>query len=458
MTIKKNDIYTIKITDLGTQGEGIGKIEGYTLFVKNTLPGEEVKVIVVKANKNYGYGKALEIISPSPDRATPSCAVAGKCGGCTIQHLNYTAQLKQKQNKVRQNIMRIGGFENVDVEPIIGMDEPYHYRNKAQYPVNSDKNGINIGFYSLGSHKIVNFEDCLIGSKINKSILQTIRNFMESNNITAYNEETAKGLVRHILIREGYFTGEIMVCLVVNSHNFKYKDELVNSLKTTPNIKSIVINYNTVKSNVILGQKCETIWGQDYITDKIGDLIFKISPLSFFQVNPIQTYKLYSKALEFADLKGSETVIDAYCGIGSISLFLAQKSKKVYGIEIIPAAIENANENAKINNISNAEFFVGKSEDIVPALYKEKGVKPDVMVVDPPRKGCDESLLKLMLDMNPQKIVYVSCDSATLARDLKILCSNNKYEIQKVQPVDMFPHSYHVETVVLLHAVNKLNI
>lgn len=454
MNINKNEIYNIKITDLGTQGEGIGKIDGYTLFVKNTLPGEEVKTLVVKANKNYGYGKSLEITKTSPYRIVPPCPVAGKCGGCTIQHLDYSSQLKQKQNKVKQNLMRIGGFEDIEVEQTIGMENPYHYRNKAQYPVNSEKNGINIGFYSLGSHKIVNYEDCLIGSKINKTILQALRTFMEKNNISAYNEETGKGLIRHILIREGYYTNEIMVCLIVNSHSFKYKNELIASLKNIENLKSVVINYNTVKSNVILGQKCETLWGQDYITDKIGNLLFKISPLSFFQVNPIQTYKLYSKALEYADLKGNEIVIDAYCGIGSISLFLAQKAKKVLGIEIVAPAIKNAKDNAKLNNIDNAEFFVGKSEDIVPQLYNEKGIKPDVIVVDPPRKGCDKSLLNLMLDIEPEKIVYVSCDSATLARDLKILCSTDKYRIDKVQPVDMFPHSYHVETVVLMSRVD----
>lgn len=450
MTIRKNEIYTLTITDIGSHGEGIGKIDGYTLFVKNTLPGEEVKVIVVKANKNYGYGKALEILKPSSQRVKPLCTAAGRCGGCTLQHMDYKAQLLQKQNKVRQNIIRIGGFNDIYVEPTIGMDNPWNYRNKAQYPVSSDNKGINIGFYSLGSHKTVNIENCLIGSKYDPEILNIIRKFIEENNIPAYNEETGKGLIRHIIVRTGFYTDEIMVCLVVNSKNFKYKNKLTEALKTIENIKSIVINYNTAKTNVILGDKCETIYGNDYITDKIGDLTFRISPLSFFQVNPVQTQKLYSKALEFADLKGNETVIDAYCGIGTISLFLAQKAKKVYGIEIVPQAIENAVENAKLNNIKNAEFYTGKSEDIVPDLYKTKGVKPDVMVVDPPRKGCDENLLNLMLNMKPEKIVYVSCDSATLARDLKILCSTNDYEIKKVQPVDMFPHSYHVETVALL--------
>lgn len=450
MTIRKNEIYTLTITDIGTHGEGIGKIDGYALFVKNTLPGEEVKVLVVKANKNYGYGKALEIIKPSPSRVEPLCPAAPRCGGCTLQHMDYKAQLLQKQNKVKQNIMRIGGFDNVDVEPTIGMDDPWNYRNKAQYPVSSDNKGINIGFYSLGSHKTVNIDNCLIGSKSDPEILSLVRKFIEENKIPVYNEETGKGLIRHIVIRTGYYTDEIMVCLVVNSSNFKYKNKLIETLKPIEGIKSIVINYNTARTNVILGQKCETIYGNDYITDKIGDLKFKISPLSFFQVNPQQTYKLYSKALEFADLKGDETVIDAYCGIGTISLFLAQRAKEVYGIEIVPQAIENAIENAKLNNIENAQFYTGKSEDIVPELYNTKGIKPDIMVVDPPRKGCDESLLNLMLDMKPQKIVYVSCDSATLARDLKILCSTGEYNIQKVQPVDMFPHSYHVETVCLL--------
>lgn len=452
--IKKNEIYNIKITDLGIHGEGIGKIDGYTLFVKNALPDEEIKVVVVKANKSYGYGKILEIIKKSPHRITPVCPVAGKCGGCTLQHLEYIEQLKRKQNKVKQNIERIGGFSNIDVENTIGMDYPYNYRNKAQYPVNCDKNNINIGFYSLGSHKIVSFDDCLIGSKKNKYILSIIKKFIDNYNITAYNEETGKGLIRHILIREGYYTKEIMICLVVNCNSFKYKKEFINAISEIDNITSVIINYNTVKSNVILGNRCETLWGKDFITDKIGSLKFKISALSFFQVNPQQTFKLYSKALEFADLKGNETVIDAYCGIGSISLFLAQKAKKVYGVEIVEPAVENAVENAKLNNINNVEFFVGKSEDIVPKLYNE-GVSADVMVVDPPRKGCEKNLLELMLNMKPKKIVYVSCDSATLARDLKILCNDNEYKIDKVQPVDMFPHSYHVETVVLMSRVEQ---
>ncbi len=453
MSINKNEIYTIKITDIGTHGEGIGKINGYTLFVKNTLPEEEVKVLVLKVGKSYGYGKVIEIIKPSPYRMTPPCEAAGKCGGCTMQHISYTQQLCLKQNKVKQNIIRIGGFKDIDVLPIIGMEDPFRYRNKAQYPVTKDKNGIKIGFYSLGSHKAIECNDCLIGSSKNEEILSAIKSFMKENNIAAYDEETGKGLVRHILIREGSYTGEIMVCLVINAARFKQKKELIAKLDKINGIVSIVINFNTKKNNVIMGERCETIWGNDYITDKIGELTFKISAPSFFQVNPIQTYKLYSKVLEFANLKGSETIIDAYCGIGTISLFLAGNAKKVYGVEIIDAAIENAKENAKLNNIENAEFFAGKAENIIPTLYKE-GISPDIMVMDPPRKGCDKSLLELILSMKPKKIVYVSCDSATLSRDLKILCSTDEYKIEKVQPVDMFPHTYHVETVCLLSKQN----
>ncbi len=447
MAVKKNEIYNIKITDIGTHAEGIGKIDGYTLFVKNTLPGEEARVVAVKTNKSYGYGRALEITKPSPYRTEPLCPIAGKCGGCTLQHMEYGAQLEYKRNKVLQNLKRIGGFEDIEVGPVIGMETPYNYRNKAQYPVGEDKNGINIGFYSLGSHKIVNCSSCIIGSKANGEIIRAIRGFMEKNGISAYNEESGKGTIRHILIREGFGTGEIMVCLVVNGKSFKYKNELIKCLKNIKNIRSVIINYNSTRSNVIMGGRCETVWGEDCITDSIGDLTFNISALSFFQVNPKQTYKLYSKALEFAQLSGSETVIDAYCGIGSISLFLAQKARKVYGIEIVGDAIADAKINAEKNGIKNVEFIEGKAEDIVPKLYNEKGVKPDVIVVDPPRKGCAKSLLDMMRTIAPRKIVYVSCDSATLARDLKILCEGGRYNIDKVRPVDMFPHTGHVECV-----------
>lgn len=449
MDFKKNNHYIVEITDIGVNGEGIGKLEGFTFFVDKALPGETVEIIATKLKKKYGYGRLMNIIKPSSHRTEPLCTVAGICGGCSLQHLDYSAQLEFKTAKVRQNLMRIGGFSHIDVLPAIGMDNPVRYRNKAQYPVSIINGEFVCGFYANHSHRLIPCEDCLINLEENKHIISAIKDFLQACNLTSYDETTHKGFLRHIVIKSGFHTGEVMVCLVVNAHSFKYKNELITSLSRFDSIKSIAINYNTDKTNVIMGQKTETIYGKDTITDTIGNLKFNISPLSFFQVNPIQTEKLYETALDYAGLTGSETVIDAYCGIGTISLFLAKRAKKVYGVEIIPEAIAAAKENANLNNIANAKFYAGKSEEIIPMLHNEKGITPDVMVVDPPRKGCDESLLKLMLNMSPKTIVYVSCDSATLARDLKILCTEN-YEIKRVQPVDMFPHTPHVETVVLM--------
>lgn len=454
MEFIKNNHYVLDIQDIGVNGEGIGKLEGFTFFVDKALPNETVEIIATKLKKSYGYGKLVNIITPSPDRVEPVCQVAGRCGGCSLQHLLYSAQLKFKTNKVAQNLARIGSFENIEVLPAIGMDKPIRYRNKAQYPVSVIDGKLVCGFYANHSHRVIPCEDCLINHEDNKDIINAIKAFMNSCRLTAYNEEEHKGFLRHIVIKNGVHTDEAMVCLVVNAKSFKYKKELITALSAFNTIKSIVISYNTDKTNVILGKTTEVIYGKETITDYIDSLKFNISPLSFFQVNPEQTEKLYRTALDFADLKGEETVIDAYCGIGTISLFLAQRAKKVYGVEIVPEAISAAKENAKLNNIDNTEFYVGKSEEIVPMLNKEKGITPDVMVVDPPRKGCEESLLKLMLDMSPDRIVYVSCDSATLARDLKILCAD-KYEIKKVQPVDMFPHTPHVECVVLMSRVEK---
>jgi 23S rRNA (uracil1939-C5)-methyltransferase len=452
MNFIKNNHYIIDITDLGVNGEGIGKIDGFTFFVDKALPGETVEIIATKLKKNYGYGKLVTVINPSADRCTPMCPVAGKCGGCSLQHLAYPAQLKFKTEKVRQNITRIGGFSDVDVSPTIGMDNPFRYRNKAQYPVSVINGELVCGFYANHSHRVIPCNDCLISKAENKDIIIAVKEFMLYCGLDAYDEVRHTGFLRHIVIKNSFHADETMVCLVVNSNSFKFRAELIDALSCFNTIKSIVINYNTDKTNVILGNKIEVIYGQDYITDTIGELTFHISPLSFFQVNPVQTEKLYATALDFANLTGNEIVIDAYCGIGTISLFLAKKAKMVYGVEIVPEAISAAKENALINNIKNTEFYVGKSEEIVPMLHNKKGITPDVMVVDPPRKGCDESLLKLMLTMKPQTIVYVSCDSATLARDLKILC-NQDYQITKIQPVDMFPHTYHVETVVLLNKI-----
>ncbi len=449
MEFKKNDHYVIDITDIGVNGEGIGKINGYTFFVDRALPGETVEIIATKLKKSYGYGRLMKIITPSSERTVPLCPIADKCGGCSLQHLSYQAQLRFKTEKVRQNLIRIGGFESPSVMPAIGMTDPYRYRNKAQYPVSVINGKTVCGFYASHSHRVIPCEDCLIGQKENSYIISRVKSFMEENQLTAYDETTHNGIVRHIVIKSAVNTGEVMICLVINSTEFALKQEFVNALYDLDYIKSIVINYNSEQTNVIMGHTSETIYGKTTITDTIGKLKFNISPLSFFQVNPIQTEKLYQTALDFADLSGNETVIDAYCGIGTISLFLAQKAKTVYGVEIVKEAIDAAKENAKLNGITNTEFFAGKAEEIVPYLYREKDISADIVVVDPPRKGCDKNLLDLLLNMAPDRIVYVSCDSATLARDLKILCQN-KYSLVKIQPVDMFPHTTHVETVCLL--------
>ena len=450
MEYRKNDIVTLDIEDCGVDGEGIGKADGFTVFVKDAVIGDRVTAKIMKAKKNYGYGRLMEILKPSPYRAEPKCAFARQCGGCQLQALSYEQQLAFKEKKVRGHLERIGGFTELPMEPIIGMDEPYHYRNKAQFPVGKNKEGrIITGFYAGRTHTIIENRDCALGVSQNKEVLDRVIAHMEAYGIESYNEETGKGLVRHILIRYGFFTGEVMVCLVLNGSSIPQKETLIEHLLEIPGMTSITINVNKKRSNVILGEEIRLLWGKPYITDKIGDISYQISPLSFFQVNPLQTGKLYSKALEYADLRGEETVWDLYCGIGTISLFLAQKAKFVRGVEIIPAAIENANDNARLNSIENVEFFVGKAEEVLPAEYKKNGIYADVIVVDPPRKGCEESLLATMIEMQPKRIVYVSCDSATLARDLKYLCERG-YELRKVCPVDQFGGTVHVETVALL--------
>lgn len=450
--VKKNEEYIITIEDMGSEGEGVGKVDGFTLFVKDGLPGDVARVKVIKEGKSYGYGRLMEVITPSEYRVDAVCPVARQCGGCQIQELSYEAQLAFKEKKVQNNLERIGKVTPSEYEmcTIIGMEEPYHYRNKAQFPVGADKEGnIITGFYAGRTHSIIPCDDCAIGDSVNKTILEIIKCHMRKHGIKPYNEESHTGLVRHILIRRGFTTGEIMVCIVINGMEFKAGSELVSELIAIDGMKSISLNINREKSNVIMGNMVIDLYGDGYITDYIGDVQFRISPLSFYQVNPAQTKELYGKALEFAGLTGTETVWDMYCGVGTISLFLAKAARKVYGVEIVPEAIDDARKNAKINGIENAEFFVGKAEEIVPKMYNEYGLGADVVVVDPPRKGCDEKLLKTIVDMNPEKVVYVSCDSATLARDVKIL-GEYGYKLQKVQPVDMFPHSFHVETVVLM--------
>ncbi len=466
----KNQIVTVTIEDIGNDGEGIGKYEGYTLFVKGALPQDVVKVKVLKAKKTFGYAKVEELISPSPDRVTPKCPVAGRCGGCQLQHYSYARQLQYKADKVRNCLLRIGGIEaerlDAVTEQVIGMEIPFYYRNKAQYPVGTDKEGNPVmGFYAGHSHNIIDCTDCAIQEPVNAVILPIIKEFMKEKNISAYNEENGKGLLRHVLTRVGFHTKEVMVCLIINGRKFPGAEELaarvakaVEEFRKEPTaeadtyrLKSFCLNVNTEKTNVILGQEILPVYGDNYITDYIGDIRYQISPLSFYQVNPKQTVKLYEKALEYAELSGNETVWDLYCGIGTISLFLAQKAKKVYGVEIVPQAIEDAKVNSKINNINNAEFFVGAAEDVMPVKYQESNgtMKADVICVDPPRKGCEESLLDTVVAMEPKRIVYVSCDPATLARDVKYL-EEKGYELIKVCPVDQFGHTGHVETVAKL--------
>ena len=450
MEYRKNDIVTLEIVDCGTDGEGIGKADDFTVFVKDAVIGDTVTAKIMKAKKNYGYGRLMEILNPSPYRVEPVCPSARQCGGCQLQAVSYEEQKVFKEKKLRGHLERIGGFRDLPMEPLIGMDEPYHYRNKAQFPVGRNKEGrIITGFYAGRTHAIIENRDCALGIPQNKEILDIVIAHMEKYGIAPYDEMTGKGLVRHIFVRYGFFTGELMVCLIINGQDLPHQKELIEKLREIPGMTSISLNINKKRSNVILGDKVKTIWGQEYITDKIGDISYEISPLSFFQVNPKQTWKLYSKALEYADLHGEETVWDLYCGIGTISLFLAQKAKFVRGVEIVPAAIEDAKRNAQINNIENVEFFVGKAEEVLPREYEKNGVYADVIVVDPPRKGCDEMLLKTILKMQPKRVVYVSCDSATLARDLRFLCDNG-YELKKVCGVDQFPQTVHVETVVLL--------
>ncbi len=528
MEYKKNDYVTVTIEDIGSDGEGIGKVGGFTLFVKDAIIGDTVEAKIMKSKKHYAYAKLEKVIKPSPFRVEPKCAYHKQCGGCQIQALSYEKQLAYKQQKIRNNLIRIGGFapEYVDerMEPIVGMENPYNYRNKAQYPVGCDKDGnIITGFYAGRTHNIISNTNCHLGVKENEEILNVVLEHIQKNHISAYDETTGEGLVRHILIRTGFTSGEIMVCLVINKKTttMSCKDrkkqlsqeipknqrirntgihgdaanqsnewipnqgELLAKLSKIKGMTSVSVSINNEKTNVIMGKEIHTIWGSPTITDTIHvrdmqregypftghTLTFKISPLSFYQVNPVQTEKLYSLALEYAGLTGKETVWDLYCGIGTISLFLADKAKQVYGVEIIPQAIEDAKENAVRNGITNAEFFVGKAEEVLPKFYEELSraerncgkseknlqtadgsvdmLHPDVIVVDPPRKGCDEVCLSTMLRMQPKRIVYVSCDSATLARDLKILCDGG-YEVKKIRGVDQFAQTVHVESTVLL--------
>ncbi|MDO4939903.1 MAG: 23S rRNA (uracil(1939)-C(5))-methyltransferase RlmD, partial [Lachnospiraceae bacterium] len=428
----KNQIIEVKIVDLSHDGEGIGKLDAFIWFIKDTVPGDVVEASVMKVKKTYGYARLQRVISPSPDRIQPMCPSARACGGCSLQAMSYEAQLKYKKDKVKNNLERIGGFNlNPDISEeefgeTIGMDDPWRYRNKAQYPIGTDRNGkVIAGFYAVHSHNIIECEDCMLGPAENRAIIDCIKKQYDP-------------CMRHILIRKGFKTGQIMVCVVAGR---KIKFTLPPELGVT----TTVLNINDKDTNVILGDRTLVLDGPGYIEDYIGKLKFRISAQSFFQVNPIQVEKLYGKAVEFAGLTGNEIVWDLYCGIGTITLSLAENAKRVYGVEVVEQAIRDAEENAGLNGIENVKFYVGKAEEVI---QRDDFEKPDVVVVDPPRKGCDGVCLETILKMQPDRIVYVSCDSATLARDLKILCEGG-YRLRKVQPVDMFPQTGHVECVCL---------
>ena len=493
MEWKKNDRFQVRIEDFSDTGEGIGKTDGFTWFVKDAVIGDLVEASVMKTKKNYGFARMQKILQPSPARVEPSCPVARQCGGCQLLAMRYEEQLKFKENKVFNNLVRIGGLadlvrvnaagEALDGKtadpgngalfyPIIGMEHPWRYRNKSQFPFGKNREGnIITGFYAGRTHTIIESEDCLLGIEENKHILACIRQYMKEYQIAPYDENSHTGLVRHVLVRKGFRTGELMVCLVVNgtAAALKHREVLVERLIglfgeqgtsgiTNSRMASISCSVNTEKTNVIMGKEIVDFYGPGYITDYIGNVQYRISPLSFYQVNPVQTEHLYGTALQYAGLTGNETVWDLYCGIGTISLFLAQKAKQVYGVEIVPQAIDDARANAALNGMTNVEFFVGKAEEILPEQYEKNHVYADVIVVDPPRKGCDTVCLDTIVKMGPEKVVYVSCDPATLARDVKYL-GERGYGVKKVRCVDMFCGGIHVESIVLLSKLHtKQNI
>ncbi|WP_102260974.1 23S rRNA (uracil(1939)-C(5))-methyltransferase RlmD [Mesobacillus jeotgali] len=447
--VKKNDFIDVVFEDLTHDGAGVAKVDGYPIFVQGGLPGEKAKIKVTKVNKGYGFGRLMEILERSTSRVECPAEDAHKYGGCQLQHISYEGQLKYKENQVRQVLTRIGKLEDIVVHPIMGMDNPWHYRNKAQVPVGEKDGKLIAGFFKPRSHEIVDTDESLLHlHEINEAV-QAVKEIAGELGIQPYNEESHKGVLRHIMARFGRQTGELMVVTVTRTNDIPQRNKLVEEIVARlPKVKSIVHNVNSKKTNVIMGDKTEVLWGSEVIYDYIGDIKFAISARSFYQVNPEQTKVLYDKALEYAELTGEESVIDAYCGIGTISLFLAQKAKKVFGVEIVPEAIEDAKRNAELNGITNAEFAVGEAETVIPAWYEE-GNSADVLVVDPPRKGCDEALLQTIIDMKPKKVVYVSCNPATLARDLRIL-EDGGYKTVEVQPVDMFPQTTHVECVAQL--------
>ena len=447
--MQKNDELILKIEDMGVDGAGIGKSDGMTFFVKDAVIGDVVRVKIIKLKKAYGYARLMELLEASADRVEPKCPYYRQCGGCQIQALSYEKQLEFKENKVHNNLERIGGFTKIPMEPIVGMDEPYHYRNKAQFPVGTDKEGhIVTGFYAGRTHTIIPNRDCALGLPVNREILDIVIDFMEKYHISAYDEKTGKGLVRHVLIRCGFSSQEKMVCLIINGKSLPHGEKLVEALRKIDGMTSISLNCNTGRTNVILGHRTIVLWGQEYITDQIGDISYEISPVSFYQVNPVQTEILYQTAIDYAGLTGKETVIDAYCGIGTIGLIAAKKASKVIGVELNKDAVKDARINAKENKITNAAFYQGDAGRFMVEMAA-KGEKADVVFMDPPRAGSAERFLSSVVKLSPKKVIYISCNPETLARDLKYLTKHH-YKVEKIQPVDMFPFCDHVETVCSL--------
>jgi 23S rRNA (uracil1939-C5)-methyltransferase len=444
--VQKSDYIDVRFEDLTHDGAGVAKVEGFPIFVAGALPEETAKVKIIKTQKSYAIGKLIELIEKSPYRVEIPASEAHKYGGCQLEHMSYEGQLKYKENQVRQVLTRIGKLGEVVVHPVLGMQDPWHYRNKAQVPVGEKDGKLIAGFFKPRSHEIVDTDESVIQLPEVNEAIKAVKEICSRLGIRAYDEQTHKGVLRHIMARYGKQTGELMVVLITRTAELPQKNKLVEEITSKlPNVKSIVHNVNSMRTNVIMGPQTTVVWGNEFIYDYIGGVKFAISALSFYQVNPDQTKVLYDKALEYADLTGGESVIDAYCGIGTISLFLAQKAGRVFGVEVVPPAIEDARRNAELNGITNAEFAVGPAEEVIPSWYKE-GNTADILVVDPPRKGCDEALLRTIIEMKPKKVVYVSCNPGTLARDLRIL-EDGGYRTLEVQPVDMFPQTTHVECV-----------
>lgn len=452
--VEKDEILELKITSMTHEGMGVGKKDGFAIFVQGAIEGEVVRAKVIKVLKSYAIARIEAFIERSPERREPFCLSYKRCGGCSLQHMSYKKTLEFKRQVVIDNLARIGGLSDIKVLDTLGMPEPVNYRNKAQYPVGMGMNGPVAGFFARRSHEIIDAPTCDIQHPMSDKAKTIVLDYLKYFTIPVYNEMTGQGLIRHVVTKVGFHTGEIMVIIVASKPQLPQKDRLVEKLKREiPALKSVILNVNAKPGNVILGKRNITLYGKDTIDDKIGDLTFEISPLSFYQVNPFQTEVIYKKAIEYADLKGNETVCDLYCGIGTIALFAAKKAKKVIGVEVVTEAIESAKKNAQRNQIDNAEFYEGEVEKVVPQLYQE-GQKADVVFIDPPRKGCDEALLKTLVDMAPSRMIYVSCNPSTLARDLKYLTANG-FEAIEAQPVDMFPWTEHVETVVLMSRKDK---